>query len=529
MERAISGRVVALKKRSFWYTMAFFGVIIAALQVYGGAYEAEFDGHPDEAAHFVSSLMILDYIGQWPWPDPLPWAAQYYIHYPKVAIGHWPPGFYTIQAAWWLLFPPGRASSMWLNIAMGLAAMGLFVSAARRIRDSWPAAVVGGVGLLFLPIMQEAHAQVMAELPSLLFVMCLLWSLTRLMEDPSGTWVLYVLTALAGALAVKGTAVALVASPVIAVALSGVWRLIPLRYLIGWPAAAGAAAAGLYLWQYRWSFQRIVSWGGLIPESAWSVNLLPGITGAGILVLAGAGAGVVIWRRQPAAVAALSILGSMLLTSYFVRAMRETRHWIAAVPMLILLCLAAYAWLERKTRWAPLALAAALITYPVAIYQQRAAGFAALAAQIRQPARMLFSSPQDWREGPWIAIVCLRESRPSSTIVRATKLLSASTWDGENYRALVFTSQDVERKLDETAIDVAVLDKAGITQPPGKAPRPHHHLLAATLRASPSWKPCGAAGELTAYCRVAPPRFSRQPLRFDLMERVGLTIEERVQ
>ena len=83
--------------------MVIFGVLIVGLQIYGGAYQAEYDGHPDEAAHFVSSLLVRDYIGQWPWPDPLPWAIQYYIHYPKVAIGHWPPGYYIIQAGWWLL------------------------------------------------------------------------------------------------------------------------------------------------------------------------------------------------------------------------------------------------------------------------------------------------------------------------------------------------------------------------------------------------------------------------------------------
>lgn len=505
--------------------MALFGVIIGFLQVYGGAYEAEFTAHSDEAAHFVSSLLIRDYIGQWPWPDPMPWAAQYYIHYPKVAIGHWPPGYYILQAAWWILFPPGRASAMWLNIVMGLLVMGLFLTIARRIRDSWPA-VVGGVALLFLPVMQEAHAQVMADLPVLLCTMWLLWSLTRLMEDPRRVFVVCVLAALSGALIMKGTGLALAAAPVIAVALSGVWRRIRLRYLIACLLAVAIASAGLLLWQYRGELRPILMWGGVMSKLPWGARLLPEITGVGILALAGAGGVLAIWRRQPAAVAALSIAASILLTSYFVRAMRETRHWIAILPMLILLGLAAYAWLERRTRWAPLALLAVLATYPYAIYRQRAEGFAALAAQIRQPARMLFSSPQGWREGPWIAVVSLREPRPSSTIVRATKLLSTSTWNGGDYRSLVSTSEDVERKLDGAAIDLVVLERAGVAQPSGEPARPHHHQLAAMLQASPAWKRCGAAGELSAYCRAAAPRFPRQPLRFRLMDRLGHDIEE---
>ena len=54
--------------------MALFATIVAGLQVYGGAYRAEFNSHADEAAHFVSALLVRDYQGQW--PDPVPWAAQ---------------------------------------------------------------------------------------------------------------------------------------------------------------------------------------------------------------------------------------------------------------------------------------------------------------------------------------------------------------------------------------------------------------------------------------------------------------------
>ena len=56
--------------------MALLATIVAGLQVYGGAYRAEFNSHADEAAHFVSALLVRDYLSQWPPPDPVPWAAQ---------------------------------------------------------------------------------------------------------------------------------------------------------------------------------------------------------------------------------------------------------------------------------------------------------------------------------------------------------------------------------------------------------------------------------------------------------------------
>ncbi len=502
--------------------MAIFAIVFVVLQVAGGAYQAEFDGHADEAAHFVSSLLVRDYLAQWPWPAPMPWAVDYYIHYPKVAIGHWPPGYYLIQGIWWLLFPPGRTSAMVLNAAMGLLTLGLFYSLARRIRDSWTA-VAAGVVLLLVPVVQEASMQVMTEMPSLLCAVWLLWCLTRMQESPSSGKVAWVMAAIAGAMAVKGTGVALVAAPVIVVVCSGVWRRMRLVGLLGLPVAAGAAVAGLYLWQYRGSLEQIRNWGGISSNTIpWYVIYLPGMVGIGVLVLAAGGAVLALWRRQPAAVAALSLAVSVILTGYFVRAMREPRHWIAVMPALVLLALIAYTWLEERTRWAPLAVVAALILFPHKLYRQQPAGYAALAAQIHQPARMLVSSPLGWSEGPWIAVASLRERRPSSTIIRATKLLATTDWNSRSYQLQTAGPAEVDRKLDEMAVDLVVMHNTAAPQPLA-----HHALLLSLLRAHSGWKRCAEAGELEAYCRTQPPRYPRQPLRMDFRDRLGYDIEER--
>ena len=114
-------------------------VVILAMQWAGGAFQAEFCGASDEAAHYVTSLLIRDYAGLWPHPQPMPWAVQYYIHYPKVALGHWPPVYFVGQAAWWLLFPSSRTSAMLFNAAVALAVVLVFFLLARRIRNGWPA------------------------------------------------------------------------------------------------------------------------------------------------------------------------------------------------------------------------------------------------------------------------------------------------------------------------------------------------------------------------------------------------------
>src|SRR5258705_5496858 len=89
---------------------ALFVGVTVALQILGGAYQAEFGGYPDEPAHYVTSLMVRDYIAGMDYTDPMTFARNYYAHYPKVAIGHWPPFLYLIQGLWMLVLPTSRTS-----------------------------------------------------------------------------------------------------------------------------------------------------------------------------------------------------------------------------------------------------------------------------------------------------------------------------------------------------------------------------------------------------------------------------------
>src|SRR5512137_1938426 len=98
-------------------TLALAAVLFAvavAFQWVGGAYQSEFGSHPDEAAHYVTGLVMRDYLAAGLPGNPLTYAKQYYQHYPKVALGHWPPVFYVLQSVWTLLFTPSPASVLLL-------------------------------------------------------------------------------------------------------------------------------------------------------------------------------------------------------------------------------------------------------------------------------------------------------------------------------------------------------------------------------------------------------------------------------
>jgi len=516
----VKSRLTGLwRDRSYRIALVVFGLMMFGLQYFGGAYQAEYDGHADEAAHFVSSLLVRDYLAQFPWPSPFPWALDYYLHYPKVAIGHWPPGYYAMQGVWWLVFPPGRESAMALNLLMGAGVMTLFWVLLERL--GLPRLVMGAAGVLMLalPLMQEALSQVMAELPALLAATFFLWALTRVQENPGRQSLLILWLALLAAFAIKQTSVGLAAAPALALTFSGAWRRLPRGPLLILPVFAAVAVGLLLYWQYAGSITQVMRWSGMTRgfNLEWSFPQLLGVLGWGIIGLVIAGALVTWKRREPILVASVAIVLSFALCSYYVRAFREPRHWIALLPPMLLLAMAAYRWLAERTRLAPALLLAVLITMPHSFYSQSPAGYAALAAQIRQPARMLISSASGWPEGSWIAVAALREARPASVILRATKLLASSDWSSWHYQSKVASAEDVERALDGARIDLVVIDE-GMA---GDVVLPHHPLLRSTVTASATWRRCGEAGRLTAFCRQLPPRFPRVPVTIQL-DRLGV-------
>jgi hypothetical protein len=76
---------------------------VVILQVLASAYASGFGGYPEEPAHPVSSSMVRDFLAGRDFRHPWQFAQQYYFHYAKLAIGVWPPGFYTALGMWFLV------------------------------------------------------------------------------------------------------------------------------------------------------------------------------------------------------------------------------------------------------------------------------------------------------------------------------------------------------------------------------------------------------------------------------------------
>src|SRR5581483_5919113 len=90
--------------------------VITAIQFASGAYHSDFDADYDEASHAVSSLVVHDYLVHGLGTNPIAFAEDYYVHYPKVAIGHWPPVFYGSEALWMVAFGRSRAGMLSIEV-----------------------------------------------------------------------------------------------------------------------------------------------------------------------------------------------------------------------------------------------------------------------------------------------------------------------------------------------------------------------------------------------------------------------------
>jgi 4-amino-4-deoxy-L-arabinose transferase-like glycosyltransferase len=89
------------------------------------------------------------------------YAEQYYLRYPKVAIGHWPPAFYIAQAAWTLGLGPSRVSVLLLQALLAALTAAVIYNAA--MRHGHAVAAVAGAIFLLLHVTRRYTAMVMAE------------------------------------------------------------------------------------------------------------------------------------------------------------------------------------------------------------------------------------------------------------------------------------------------------------------------------------------------------------------------------
>ena len=80
----------------------------------------------------------------------------------------------------------------------------------------------------------------------------------------------------------------------------------------------------------------------------------------------------------------------------------------------------------------------------------------------------------------FISEIAAREPRPRRTVLRGSKALAQSGWDGQNYRLVHHTTAEVVAFLEKARVDVVVLDRSGAARGEG-----HLEQMSATVHGHP--------------------------------------------
>jgi hypothetical protein len=472
------------------------------LQIASGAYHSEFGSYPDEPAHYVTSLMVREYLKAPDLLHPMRFAENYYAHYPKVAFGHWPPVFYVVQSVWMLIFSASRVSVR-LEIAFttALLAFSLYHEAKRLF--GVVAARLGAVLLICLPLVQSCTDEEMSE--ALLTLFCF-WSavfFARYIFSERWQDNMWFGIFLSLAVLTKGNGWLLCLIPPLALLLTGKLSLI-LRPSF-WISVIIVAVLCLP-WQLMTMGLASEGWsGGTDPSMHYTSAALAGfaliiirITGWALFVLVALGIVIQIcrplFRRQPVAAFPAVMLALILATWVFhsiVPAGVEDRKMIIAAPPLVLFLIAGGLWIAgltpirgKSVKWrrglVAVVAGALFAAETFAIPHDPQYGYIQAARFIHSHPEFggaaILSSSNSIGEGLLVSEVAMLEPRPNVTIVRATKALATMNWDGSEYQSLVSSPAGVLKLLSMDGIQFVVIDGR-----PFNKEFPHNKLLLQTI------------------------------------------------
>ncbi len=471
------------------------------LQFLGGAFHSEFGGHPDEAAHYVTGLMFRDYLTQLPFISPIRYAEIYYVHYPKVAIGHWPPFFYMVQAAWGLLFPPSRVS-MILLMALMTTLLALTVHLTIRKKFGNPLAIGSALLLLTLPMVRQYSQMVMAEMLIALLGFWAVTCLSRFLDTEKWEWIGGFTLFATLAILTKGNGLALALVPPLALVLGRRPHLLARRHFWYPAVIVPMICAPWYLLTLRMAKDGMMSESFSLDFTKAAIPFfcreLVMITGIGLSLLTGVGfvKQIILPCRKrgvggESACCCALILGVWIFQS-LTPASLESRHLVMAVPALLVFLAAG---IHSVAEWLPLRglshekqvlmlMAITAVVFAVERFElpEKAwHGFGEPARRIVsdenfQKSVVLISSDERG-EGMFVSELAMMEDRPGHILLRSSKMLASSGWSGNPYNLTYATPKEVMAYLDGIPVGIVVIDESVPRLPWYE----HHHLLRRTI------------------------------------------------
>jgi len=526
-------------------------LVTLSLQWSSGAHSAALGAEPDEPSHYVTSVMIRDYIARGLPGNPVTFAKDFYIHYPRVAFGLWPPLFHLLSGVWMQAFGTTRTSILFLLVAFTTAWAFIFYRISRTALGTIGAAV-SAVLLVLLPVTQKNTSTVMLDIPLAVTMLLAMAAYARYLErERTADAVLFGLCA-AVALLVKYNALALALIPPLCVILTGrhyLWR----SKNFWLPTAIVLVIVGPWYLMMRHLGIYAAGLGTRTPTlmTALASNAKNMVVVAGPVLFILAVFGSVLMRLDirrrlengnrklcslyvvaAAMVLALFIFHSVIHRTYL-------RYLLPAAPALMLL-----SWLSLKYLHSVLrnrtALSVAALSLVAGVHVASTFGLflkstssyvkaadAVISSGLAHNGAVFVSADAEG-EGMLTAEFVMRDRRPDHYVVRASKVLATQDAMGDNYQLKYHTAEEVMMVLDSIPVAIVVTQRCPI----GKCGE-HENLLneAATLYPE-RWRlssviPSEPDSPILVYQIIGNETKTVQALQVDMLRTLGTTIDSR--
>jgi hypothetical protein len=474
--------------RSIAWVFGYF-LIAIVLQILNGAYKADFSGFPDSPAHHVTSIMVTQYLREGISRSPVVFAEQYYLHYPKVAIGHWPPFYYLCAGIWGLMFGVGHESYLiFMAMLAGLLAAVLRVVVSREL--GWWQGAAAGVLLLVLPPVREGSQLMMLDTMIALLSLIAGCTLVRLLEKRTASGAVMFGLVASFAILTKGTGVALTMVPPIVVLLTRRWEVLR-RWVFWLPAVVVVIVAGPWTvctldsvkdgwkyelgWTYTWAAGKGFFW--FLVDAAGPFLSLVALYGIWLMI------GRPFLRRaiQPVWAMLFALLISTYIFQVIVPVSIEQRYLMASFPSLAAFIIAGIADVLGRlgdrgwSRPTQMVVACAVMIVGVAAMRRphrvHATEFGKLVEYVmaryaNYPKLAILVCSDSTGEGVVISELAAKVPTPGRYIVlRASKQLAKSDWMGGRYRVMFNDEESLKKYLASVPMTLIVVDQSVEAKP----------------------------------------------------------------
>ncbi len=457
-----------------------FGVVLA-LQWRAASMMLGGDLTGDEPKHFTSGVLVYDYLRTGLGSNPMRFAEDFEARYPRVAIGHWPPMYYAVQAAFYFLAGPSIQSAQVLSALTAAALAALIFLSVRRF-SGWRIALILAFAFLALPLIQIAAWQVMSDLLTGLFVYLAILAFVRLLDDQSD-WKAAVGFAVCAVSAIltKGSAWALGPFFVLAPWLCRRKRFFLSRWFFGALALVILAGSSFYIlaartgigYPTRLSHYLTV---GLLHRLGILLDVL-GFAPAVLLGMSVVGAGVALqarwWLGDESRGTTLSLAAAAWMISQLVFLLvlpmtPESRVLLPSLAPAAVLAAQFLMWfggvLRIRAEWLP-AIPVLLVGLLVAdcgrVPLERVDGYrqAADAMPYSKDGTVILLAVEDWRaEGALITDRLSQDPRHKDVILRGTHMLNTMQVKGV-YQPVMHSADEVRNYLLAMPVRFVVLDQ----------------------------------------------------------------------